>query len=91
MRIISKFKAMQLMNETNGQVFSVAFTKKDGSVRHMNCRTGVTKHLKGGKLAFDPMERGLFSVYDMQSKGYRFINLDSMHGLQIAGEFYTVK
>lgn len=91
MKIINKFEALDMIRETNGQVFSVAFTKKDGTVRHMNCRTGVKKHLAGGELKFDPKSKGLFSVYDMQVKGYRFINLNTIQGLQIAGEFYTVR
>lgn len=91
MRIINRYEALDMMRETNGRVFSVAFTKKDGSVRHMNCRTGVKKHLAGGELKFDPKSKGLFSVYDMQAAGYRFINLDTIHGLQIDGEFFTVK
>lgn len=91
MKIINKNQAVELMGETSGQVFSVVFTKKDGSVRHMNCRTGVKKYVKGVGLAFDAKEKGLFGVYDMQSKGYRFINVNTIQGLQVAGEFYTVK
>ena len=91
MKVINKFEAVDMMRDTNGRVFSVAFTKKDGSIRHMNCRTGVKKHLAGGELKFDARAKGLFSVYDMQSKGYRFINLNTIHGLQIDGEFYTVR
>jgi hypothetical protein len=39
--------AIKLLN-TNGKIVTVTFTKKDGSIRIMNCRLGVTKHLKGG-------------------------------------------
>lgn len=91
MKIINRFEALDMMRETNGRVFSVVFTKKDGSERHMNCRTGVKKHLAGGELKFDPKSKGLFSIYDMQAKGYRFINLNTISGLQIAGETYIVK
>jgi len=57
---------------SNGKIFSVEFIKKDGSVRLMNCRLGVTKHLKGGASTLDPNK--FITVYDLQSKGYRAID-----------------
>ena len=33
--------------------FSVEFYKKDGTLRKMQCRLGVTKHLKGGTKSYD--------------------------------------
>ena len=47
-----------LLDTTNGKVFSVHFVKKDGSLREMVCRNEVTKGTKGGSLcAF--REKGL--------------------------------
>ena len=57
---------------SKGRIFTVTFTKKDGSTRVMNCRLGVTKHLKGGTSTLNPDE--YITVYDMQNKGYRAIN-----------------
>ena len=57
---------------SKGKIFTVTFTKKDGSTRVMNCRLGVTKHLKGGESTLNPNE--YITVYDMQNKGYRAIN-----------------
>jgi hypothetical protein len=91
MKVIDTEQAVKLMNETNGNIFSVVFTKKDGSIRHMNCRTGVKKHVKGVGLAFDPSKKGLYGVFDMKNEGYRFITVSQIQGLQIAGKFYTVK
>ena len=59
---------------SDGKIFTVEFVKKDGTVRKMNARLGVKKHLKGGSLAFDPSERNLLPVFDMQKEGYRMIN-----------------
>lgn len=61
---------------SNGKIFSVEFIKKDGTKRLMNCRLGVTKHLKGGSSTLDPEK--FITVYDLQSKGYRAINKDSI-------------
>jgi hypothetical protein len=57
---------------SKGKIFTVTFTKKDGTTRVMNCRLGVTKHLKGGESTLNPNE--YITVYDMQNKGYRAIN-----------------
>ena len=57
---------------SKGKIFTVTFTKKDGTTRVMNCRLGVTKHLKGGESTLNPNQ--YITVYDMQNKGYRAIN-----------------
>jgi hypothetical protein len=57
---------------SKGKIFTVTFTKKDGSTRVMNARLGVTKHLRGGESTLNPNE--YITVYDMQNKGYRAIN-----------------
>lgn len=61
---------------SNGKIFSVEFIKKDGARRLMNCRLGVTKHLKGGECTLD--KEKFLVVYDLQSEGYRAINKDSI-------------
>jgi hypothetical protein len=67
--------AIKLLN-TNGKIVSVTFIKKDGTIRVMNCRLGVTKHLKGGESTLDPTK--YITVYDLQSKGYRAIAKDQI-------------
>jgi hypothetical protein len=63
----------------NGQIFTVIFTKKDGSERKMNCKRGVKKGQAGGKLNYNPADYGLMSVFDMKlsktpEKAYRMLN-----------------
>ena len=43
---ITSETAKQIIHDTDGKIFSVSFTKKDGSHREMNARLGVKKHLK---------------------------------------------
>ena len=74
----------------NGQIFTAIFIKKNGDIRIMNCRKGVAKHVKGGSLAFNPEEKGLIGVYDLQSKGYRFINRKTLQGIKYQGIKYSV-
>lgn len=58
-----------------GKFFSVTFTKKDGSLREMNCRLGVEKHLKGGTKT---LTDNYICVYDVKASGYRAINPETV-------------
>lgn len=61
---------------SKGKIITVEFIKKDGSLRIMNCRLGVTKHLKGGTSTLDAEK--FITVYDLKSEGYRAIAKDSI-------------
>ena len=88
--LISRDTAKQYIYETNGQIFSAVFRKKNGEKRLMNCRTKVHKYVKGIGLNFKPHERGLMTVFDLQKGAYRFINLMTLERLNISGEEYKV-
>jgi hypothetical protein len=88
---ISKQKAISLIANTNGQIFGVTFMKKDGTMRDMNCRLGVTKHLKGGKLGYSPADFDLMNVFDIQKKEYRSISLNTLTGVRVGGETFKIK
>jgi hypothetical protein len=68
------------------KIFTATFIKKDGSTRVMNCQLGVKKHLKGGEQSFNPVERNLLTVFDMQAGGYRMINISTLKQLKAHGE-----
>jgi hypothetical protein len=87
---ISTEQAKQLIKDTKGKIFTATFTKKDGTVRVMNARLGVKKYLKGGSLAYDAELKGLIPVYDMQSEGYRTINVNTISKLKIGKNTYDV-
>jgi len=75
---ISRAEAVKMIEEltfgSNGVIFTVEFVKRtNGEYRVMNCRGGVQKGVKGVGLAFDPREKGLFVVYDMQKLDERFL------------------
>lgn len=78
-----------LIKELAGNtIFGVTFVKKDGTIRDMTCRLGVKKYLKGGELGFDIVEKGLLPVYDLQSEGYRMINLNTVTEIRANGQVY---
>jgi len=67
-------------------IFSVTFIKKDGTVRTMVARLHVKKGLNGKGMAYNPVEKGLLPVWDMQKNGFRMINLKTVTELKIKGE-----
>lgn len=72
----------------NGSIFSVDFTKKNGEFRTMRARLGVKKHLQGGELPFDPVDKGLLPVFDMEKQAYRMINLKTVTEIRAKGNVY---
>lgn len=60
---------------------TVTFLKKDGSIRKMNCRMGVTKHLRGGESTLDAAK--YVTVFDMTKGEYRAVNRETI--LEVTG------
>jgi len=68
----------QIKKLVGSRIFSVVFTKKDGSERKMLCKLGVKKHLKGGVKSYDSEALNQLTVYSLDSKGYRTVNLNTL-------------
>jgi hypothetical protein len=81
-------RARTILDKARGRIVSAVFTKKDGEVRRMVARSGVTKYRKGGSLMFDPAKRGLYPCFDMQKREYRFISLATLQELRVNGEHF---
>ena len=93
METINRNKAKELINKSNGQIFSSVFVKKDGTHRLINARLGVHKHLKkeAKPQPYEPNKYNLVCVYDMLNKGYRMINLNTLQTLIINKIIYKIK
>lgn len=76
----------QFKNEVKGNFFRACFLKKDGTVREMTARFGVKKHLKGGKLKYNPTEYNYIVVFDVEKEAYRTINMESLIFLRYNGK-----
>jgi hypothetical protein len=88
------------------QIFTVSFvrrtTSKDGlrkagDVETMQARFGVRKHLKGGFLGYNPVEKEVIILYKVgttaegaEKTGYRAIPTDSIVSVKALGEEYEV-
>lgn len=75
----------------NGKFFTVVFTKRTtGEVRKMRATTNYAKHLKGGTLGYDPKEKGLIPVWDLEAKAFRSIPTDSVTEIHANGQQFSV-
>ncbi|SFV90183.1 hypothetical protein MNB_SV-4-1299 [hydrothermal vent metagenome] len=89
MQQLSRYKALKVIHDTQGRIFSATFIKKDGSIRQMIARIGVSKNQKGGTNGASA-KNNLVTVYDMAKGGYRMINLKTLLTLKACGETYKV-
>jgi hypothetical protein len=90
--VIPRERAMRFLHsETGGRIFSASFHKVDGSMRHMVCRRGVTKHLRGGTMRYDPTPRLMMPVFDLQKREYRILSVATMVSFKIGGEIFLVQ
>ena len=80
-----------VIKNSDGHFITVKFVKKDGSIRTMNCRIGVTKYLHGGEYKAGKTHPELIPVYDMVAKGYRSINTEKVLEIHANGQTYMTK
>lgn len=90
-KFISAADAVNIINSQGGKFHSVTFVKKNGDLRLMNCRKGVTKYLKGGTLKYNRADKGLIGTYDVRAKGYRSINVNTIVSIRANGMEYHVR
>tara|TARA_R110002020_G_scaffold322026_2_gene537888 strand:- start:1690 stop:1962 length:273 start_codon:yes stop_codon:yes gene_type:complete len=70
----------------DGKIASCEFIKKDGSLRKMVFRTKVTKGVTGEGMKYNPSDYGLRTVYDMQERGFRHVNLKTIQMITAHGK-----
>jgi hypothetical protein len=78
-----------VIKETGGRIFNVTFVKKDGSIRNMNARLGVTTGVKG---TGTPVNRSnpVMRVFDMDKAAFRTINLATTRLIKADGVGFVV-
>jgi hypothetical protein len=82
--VLENLKAIE---RSKDKIFSCHFIKRtDGSYRKMVARLHVRKGVKGVGMAYNPAEKDLVTVFDMQKNNFRSIPLDSIRYLKVLGE-----
>jgi hypothetical protein len=88
---ITTDRAKELIRETNGQIFSSTFIKKDNTIRTLTARLGKKyKSQTGRKAPYKAQNYNLLPVYDMQKKAFRMINFNTLLTLTINKTNYKI-
>ena len=74
-----------IVENTDGLFFNITFVKKNGEIRNLTGRTGVTKHLTpnpricmNGTSDTVAHKEEYIKVYDTIKKGYRNVNMETV-------------
>lgn len=75
-----------LIDNSNGKIMTVTFVKQDGTIRRLNGRVGVRKHLKQTGESNNTIDRSKYIVmYDLKKNGYRSVNRETIVSVKING------
>jgi len=77
----------EMVQLQNGAMVSFHIVKKNGEERVLVGKLGVTKHLKGGESTTAHLPY-LLTVFDMNKKAYRNVDLNRVKALKIDGITY---
>jgi len=89
--LLARVKIEDVLIRNGHKFVTVQFRKKNGEWRTMNGRFKVTKHLRGGTNKVVADWNAYKTIYDVQAKGYRTINLDTVTAVRAGGTDYFVK
>ena len=90
MNTINRTRAKELIKDSKGLIFSATFTKKDGTSRLMNARLKKYISKTGRKAPYKAEDFNLIPIYDMKSKGWRSLNLNTLLTLSINKTKYII-
>ena len=91
-KTITHYEAYDILRKPENRhlFFGAEFLKKDQSVRKVNGRQGVTKHLKGGELKYTPSEHGYIIYCDRVKGDYRTLNTTTLVKLRVGKQDYII-
>lgn len=89
-KAISRADLVKILKGKRGKMLTIAYRKKDGSLRILNTVTGVRKNITGAGLRYDPDKYGYIILYDLKAKGYRTVNINTVGDVRMDKQVYTV-
>lgn len=89
-KAISRADLVRILKGKRGKMLTIAYRKKDGSLRILNTVTGVRKNITGAGLKYDPEKHGYIILYDLKAKGYRTVNINTVGDVRMDKQVYTV-
>lgn len=87
---IHRVKLGDFLRGQKGKFVGLDFIKENGSVRPLNGRLGVVRHLKGGRGTHGGTTKPHLVVYDVKTPGYRAVNLATVSQVRANSKCWTV-
>lgn len=83
----------KILDEAGSTFFSVDFIKKDGSVRHMNCKRWIESAFSSGSANAKPSpfanKPEYYLAVDMSKGEFRAVNLSTLKACKVNGKSYN--
>lgn len=93
-QVLHRTELKTFLEAQDGKFVGALFIKKDKTVRHLNGRLGVTKHLaddSNHESSVEAKDRPYLTIFDMQRSEYRTLNLATLYTLRAQKHFYIIK
>jgi len=87
---LNRVNLKSMIERQDGKFCSVDFIKGDGTKRTLTGRMGVRAYLAGGENKVVTDERPYMTMFDIQLRQYRTVNLSSMTELRASGKRYVI-
>ena len=87
---VTREKLDKLLKDQDGKFFTVVFRKLDYSLRQLNGRLGVKKHLKGGANRVTRYDNPYITVFECSGLTYRTVNLHTIKQVRANNTVYKV-
>lgn len=81
----------RLIENSNGKFMTVTFVKKDGQERTLNGRIGVHYNGEAAPSRFDAHIKPYLLLWEVKTRGFRRINLDTIKAINTAGVRFTLE
>jgi hypothetical protein len=82
-------KAFDILKSMGKKKFEVLFIKRTtGEARRMACQYGVKKNITGKGMRYDPKNRNLSVVFDLEKDSYRMINVEGLISIKQGSREY---
>lgn len=86
---IKRSKVEAFLKDLKGEMFGIDYIKQDETSRSLTGRLDVAP-LKGGKNKVEALDRSYLTVFDVEKRGYRTVNLDTATRLRVNGKVYDI-
>lgn len=87
---LSRVNLRTFIEALDGQIASIDYVKQAGEARTLTGRLGVKAYLKGGQNKVEAADRPYLTMFDMQLRQYRTVDLSTVSAIRAQGKIINV-